>query len=112
MLCGEVVNVIESIGVLKIARSTDFGGQFNLLSVAQRQGAIAGLEVDRYADCGFGSEIEGELLAIGGKDWGVGHTAGKQNDFAVVSIQLGSVIVAVIDFDGNSGQGQDAAENR
>ena len=40
MLGGEVMNVIEAIGVLEIARRADLGGHFHFLAVTQSQRLI------------------------------------------------------------------------
>jgi hypothetical protein len=109
-LRGEVVNVIEAFRVLKIAWSSDFGRQFEALAVVQRKWVVFGFEVDRDAHGGFWGEIEGKLLAVGGKYRRVGHAAGQQNSFLIIGGQLRSMGLAVADLYRDAGQSESATK--
>lgn len=96
------MDVVEALGVLEVARGTDFGGQFDALAVVEGEGLIAGPEVDGDADGGIGVEIESELFAGGGEDGRIGDAAAEEDGFAIVGIELGSAGLAMRDFDGAS----------
>ena len=70
----QVAFVVESSRILEISRLPGLRGDLHALAIIERN-TVGTLQIHGEAYRRFRCQVQCELLAIGGKDWGIAYTS-------------------------------------